>query len=276
MDERFDEVSRHYGGARLREEIEQALREAGIALDAVTTRDLAPVDEFHSRGRRATRELAALAAPTATEQVLDVGCGLGGPARYLAQHHGCQVTGIDLTPAFCDVANWLNALTGLDSLVTVHQGSATQLPFADASFDLVWTMQMQMNIEDKQRLYAQIHRVLRSGGRYVLQELCAGEGGECHYPTPWASHSDISYMVSADMLCAEVQSAGLRTVQWTDTTTDALAWYEQQQKRNSATASSPLGIHLTMGERADDKRANVVRNYREGRLRQVMGVFSKD
>jgi ubiquinone/menaquinone biosynthesis C-methylase UbiE len=233
------------------------------------------VDEFHSRGRRATQELAELAAPGAADRVLDVGCGLGGPARYLAERFGCEVTGIDLTHEFCEVANWLSALTGLDRRVRVRQGSGTALPFEDASFDLVWTIQMQMNVADKARLYAEIQRVLRPGGRYVLQELCAGEAGECHLPAPWASHPGISFLVSPQALRAEVEAAGLRGVHWGDTTSEALAWYEEQNAKIAA-APSPLGIHLTMGEQAREKRANVERNYREGRLRQVMGAFVKD
>lgn len=269
-----DAVIRHYGGDDLRQRIEHALAEVGVSLDSITTRDLAPVDEFHSRGRRATRELAQLAAPTAADRVVDVGAGLGGPARYLAERFGCTVTAIDLTASFCEVARWLNALTGLQDQVQIHQGSGTALPFDDQSFDIAWTIQMQMNIDDKARLYQEIHRVLRPGGRFVMQELCAGDAGDCHFPTPWADGAGISHLLSPQALTSAVEAAGFVPTQWQDTTDDALAWYAQHNASTDA-APSPLGTHLVMGRDAAHKRGNVERNYREGRLRQVLGAFHK-
>ena len=267
-------VVSHYGDGGLRQRIEQGLTAAGVDLRAVTTRDLAPVDEFHSRGRLATRELAALVAPVSGERVLDVGSGLGGPARYLAETFGCEVTGIDLTPEFCEVGNWLSELTGLSPKVRLETGSGTALPLPDGHFDLAWTMQMQMNISDKARLYREIHRVLRPGGRFVLQELAQGAGGPCHLPAPWSSHPATSHLVSPDDLRGVVEAAGFVTTEWRDTTDDALAWYAQHNSKVDA-ALPVLGTHLVMGDDHERKRHNVQRNYREGRLHQVMGAFRR-
>ena len=268
-----DDVTGHYGGVGLRERIEAALGEAGLDLTALRPRDLAAVDEFHSRGRSATKELAELAAPRASDRVLDVGSGIGGPARYLAETFGCPVIGIDLTPAFCAVATWLSELTGYADRVTFRNGSGTELPFPDASFDLVWTIQMQMNVADKGRLYGEIHRVLAPGGRYVLQELCAGPAGGCHLPVPWASRPEQSHLVTPEELRAAVEASGLTARVWRDITPTALAWYEGERHR--APAPTPLGIHLVMGERAPEKRRNAERSFREERLRQVVGAFDK-
>ena len=274
MTARDDTVTAHYGGGGLIGRIREALEAVGLDPEAVTPKDLAPVDEFHSRGRQATRELAELAAPADHEHVLDVGSGVGGQARYLASTYGCRVTGVDLTASFCETATWLNVLTGLEDLVTFRQGSGTDLPFPDGAFDLAWTIQMQMNIEDKARLYSEIHRVLRPGGRYVLQELCAGDGGPCHLPAPWADRDEISFLLAPDALRETVEAAGLEATEWRHTTAEAMAWYQEQNAKADAGAS-PLGIHIVMGANAKDKRANVERNYREGRLRQVMGAFSR-
>ena len=254
MTDTNDRVTRHYADGGLRARIEAALMQQGLDCNALTPRDLAPVDEFHSRGRRATRELAELAEPQACDRVLDVGAGVGGPARYLAHSFGCDVTGIDLTPEFCDVGNWLCECTGLAEQVRLVNGSGT--------------------VVDKQRLYAEIHRVLKPGGRLVLQELCAGAIEPCHYPSPWASEGEMSVLVTPDRLRADVESAGFSTRSWRDTSDEAIEWYAGQNAKASSTPSA-LGIHLVMGEMHKEKRANVERNYREGRLLQVMGAFDK-
>jgi ubiquinone/menaquinone biosynthesis C-methylase UbiE len=265
-------VTAHYGGRGLAHAIRDALVASGKDLARITTRDLAPVDEFHSRGRRATEELAELASPDARYHVLDVGSGIGGPARYLAERFGCRVTGVDLTPAFCETANWLSELTGLADLARFEPGSATELTLAAQSFDLAWAIQMQMNVERKDRLYAEIHRVLKPGSRFVLQELCAGTAGPAHLPAPWANSPDISFLLAPHALHEIIEQAGFETVAWRDTTADAIAWYAQQNTK-ATTAPCALGIHLVMGEAAKEKRANVERNYREDRLRQVLGAF---
>ena len=271
----YEQVRAHYGDGGLRSRIESALLDLGLDPTCLTTRDLAPVDEFHSRGRQATKELAGLAAPRDGERVLDVGSGIGGPARFLAQRFGCHVTGIDLTSEFCDVGNWLSQSTGLDDRVCLLQGSATSLPMDDNQFDLAWCIQMQMNIEQKSQLYREIHRVVKPGGRFVLQELCAGDGGPCHFPTPWASHGGLSFLIAPSALCEVVMSAGFRMTSWRDTTAQALDWYAKQNANARARAPSALGIHLVMGEMHMEKRANVERNYAQHRLRQVMGAFVK-
>lgn len=173
----IERVERHYA----RDDdillcIAAALREAGKDPSRLAPADLAPVDEFHIRGRESTVELARRAAPRTGERVLDLGCGLGGSARYLAAEHGCAVTGIDLTHAYVDAARTLTRWVGLDGRVRFEAADALALPFDDASFDLVWTEHVQMNIADKSRLYAEIARVLAPGGRLALHDFLRGTG----------------------------------------------------------------------------------------------------
>src|SRR5262245_65258028 len=161
-------VAGHYWRRALGDVILRALKESGKDVEHPTPDDLAPVDEFHSGGRNATVRLAQLAQIDGSNRVLDVGCGIGGPSRYLASNFGCQVTGLDFTAEFIALAAMLAQRTRLADKVSYRQGDALDLPFADASFDLVWSQNSAMNIADPDRLYGELRRVLGPGGRLAL------------------------------------------------------------------------------------------------------------
>ncbi len=271
------DIQRHYSQGGLLERILAALQAAGKDIEALAVEELAPVDEFHTRGRTATRELAELAGIAPGTRVLDVGSGLGGPARFLASTCGCDVTGIDLHPEFCTVATELSRRSGMAGRTRFQQGSALHLPFKDGAFDAAWTMQMQMNIADKPRLYGEIARVLRPGGRFVFQDICAGNGEPLHYPVPWASRAEQSFLIAPDALRRLLGEVGLREVHWRDISAENIAWRKKQVAKmaQGKGAAAPLGMHLVLGERAADKSANSARDADEGRIRTVQGVFEK-
>ena len=178
-----DRVVSHYtGSGDLASQIAESLRSAGKDISRLTTADLAAVDEFHIRDRKATLELAQSLNLSATTLVLDIGSGLGGPARTLAETYGCRVTGIDLTQAFCDAAATLSGWVGLSDRVTFQQGDATSLPFADAHFDAAMTIHVAMNIASKDQMYAEARRVLKRGSRFGVYDILQGEGGEMLFP----------------------------------------------------------------------------------------------
>ena len=189
-------VESHYARQDLAEAILEAVRTTGLDRDPLAPDDLAAVDEFHTRGRQATEELAELAAPSAGQRVLDVGCGLGGSARYMAARHGVEVVGVDLTPEYCRAGRILTERTGLADRVELVTANALDLPFPDGSFDQVWSEHVTMNIAEKPRLYAELRRVLRRGGRLALHEIVAGPGGEVHFPVPWARQPEISHLAT--------------------------------------------------------------------------------
>jgi ubiquinone/menaquinone biosynthesis C-methylase UbiE len=176
------EVARHYGRGGLLERLLGALSEAGKDIAHLTIDDLSPVDEFHSRRRAATVELSRLLAPAASDHVIDIGSGIGGPARYLAATYGCRVSGVDLTAEFVATAMDLTRRVGLADRVDFRQGSALDLPFEDGHFDLAWTQNVAMNIADRPGFYAEIHRVLKPGARLAIQDVVQGPGGALHYP----------------------------------------------------------------------------------------------
>jgi SAM-dependent methyltransferase len=276
-----EEILRHYQQGGLLERIMAGLKVLGKDMHSLTHEDLAPADEFHSHGRSATRALAELAHIPSGSRVLDVGSGLGGPARYLAATHGCDVTGIDLTPEFCATANELSRLTGLADRTRFQVGDALNLPFIESHFDVVWTIQMQMNIEDKRRLYAGIVRVLKPGGRFVCQEACAGNGDPIDFPVPWASRPEQSHLVNRESLRSLVRDAGLRERSWRDVTEEIVAARKAQQAKTQAsgvggpTAFPPLGMHLVLGDQAAVKMSNSARNTDTGRVVFIQGVFDK-
>ncbi len=200
-----DEVQRHYAGGRYRERVR------------------AGAHELHVRGTEATHELAALAGLQPGEAVLDVGSGIGGPARVLASEFGAEVVGLDLTPEFVEVAEELTREAGLDDHVRFVVGDATSLPFDPASFDVAWTQHASMNIADKPRLYAELHRVLRPGGRLALYDVLAGEG-DPPYPLPWASSPGLSFLVGEDALDDLLVSAGFVVTARRDVTAEGQRW----------------------------------------------------
>src|SRR5256884_7814740 len=189
-------VAEHYKKRALSDVILAALKAAGKDIEHLTPDDLAPVDEFHSGGRNATVRLAQLAQINGSHRVLDVGCGIGGPSRYLASKFGCQVTGLDLTQEFVALAAMLAQRTRLADKVTYRQGNALAMPFPDASFDLVWSQNAAMNIADRDRLYGEMRRVLAPAGRLAFQDVAAGARGGPPHPPPRGKHKNNSFLPS--------------------------------------------------------------------------------
>ena len=260
-----DHVEQHYGRGRILDSILAALRETGKDLDRLKPEDLAPVDEFHIRGREATAELARLAALRPGSRVLDVGCGLGGSARFLAAEYDCHVTGIDLTQEYVDVANELADMVGLSNKVAFRQASALKMPFDAASFDAVWTQHVQMNIEDKHAFYREINRVTRSHGILLFHDIFEGKG-PVHYPVPWAEESSISFLAAPEQVRKILETLGYVVHDWVDKSESSLQWIQAAMEKVKVTGPPPLGTHLLMGDTARKKFENAMRNLQEGRI----------
>ena len=271
-----EHVARHYGVSRLLDSILESLSADGKDLARLTPDDLAPVDEFHIRGREATVELARLAQASPGRRVLDVGSGLGGSSRYLAANHGCRVTGVDLTPEYCEVAAELSRRVGLDGLTEFRCASALDLPFEDDSFDLAWTQHVQMNIENKPGFYEEIHRVLRPGGRLVFYDVLSGPGGQHYLPVPWAEDSSMSFLIAPEDLRALLEETGFRVVHWLDTTEAAHQWFLSVLENRAKGLTPNLGLHLLTGETGPAKFENVERSLRERRVTVFQGALEKN
>lgn len=270
-----DAVESHYTRGTLLAEILAGLAAAGKDLHALAPDDLAPVDEFHIRGRESTVELAGRMALSASQSVLDVGCGIGGSARFLASKYGSTVVGVDLTAEYIDAGNALSARVGLADRVTLRQASALDLPFPDQSFDVVWTEHVQMNVADKRAFYTSLARVLRPGGRLLFHDVFQGPGGPPHFPVPWADEPTISHLATPDEAAAIVRGVGLTVIAWEDRSAVSRAWFDAMAERMAAVGSAPLGLHVVMGDSFPAKFANMRRNVTEGRLVVVQAVCAR-
>jgi ubiquinone/menaquinone biosynthesis C-methylase UbiE len=268
-------VETHYGRREILNAILRALHDMGKDVTKLAPADLAPVDEFHIRGREATVELANRAALRPGLRVLDVGSGLGGSVRYLASAHQVRATGIDLTKEYVDVARALADLVGLQDQVTFYQSSALDLPFEEGSFDVVWTEHVQMNIADKQAFYAAIARVLAPRGRLVFHDIFQGHGGPLHFPVPWAEEPAISFLTSPEAVQEVLEAVGFRILEWEDKSHQSLEWFRAVVETLQRTGPLPLGLHLLMGNTAKAKFENNIRNLQEGRFVVFQAVAEK-
>ena len=204
------------------------------------------------------------------DRVLDIGAGLAGPARLLTSSLGCRVDCIELSSDFCAGAILLNRLTGLDDRIDVHEGSALDLPFPDDSFDVAWMQNVGMNIADKRKLYTEIHRVVRPGGRYAFQEMVAGESPPSYFPLPWATDPADSFLVSADAMRSLLAGSGFVVELFEDVSEDHL----RRTAADTATQAAPSP--LTLGVYVDNlaqKARNARRSLQERQIRLVRGVF---
>ncbi len=266
----MNQVAQHYAErGRLLDRIAEGLARTGKTLDGATTGDLAAVDEFHIRGRKATLELAEGLRLSASSRVLDLGSGLGGPARTLAEVHGCHVTGIDLTPEFCEVATVLSDRIGLSDRVTFIEGDATDLPFGDATFDAAMTIHVAMNIAAKHRLYAEAHRVLKPGGRFAVYDIMQGDGGDILYPVPWARDAAISFVAPPDEVEALLVAAGFKVLERRDSSEESIAWFKALADESARNGPPPLSLAAILGEGRKEMVRNQVVNLAERRTRTV-------
>lgn len=265
-----DAVTGHYSGSSsLARQIEESLRSAGKSPDGLHPEDLAPLDEFHIRGRKATLEIAAQLNIDTGSHVLDIGSGLGGPARTVAQTIGCRVTGVDLTPAFCEAATVLSGWLRLGDRVSFQVGDATKLPFSDGHFDAAMNIHVAMNIREKDKLYSEARRVLKRGARFAVYDVLQGEGGPIHYPVPWARDASISFLATPDQMQSMLTAAGFSIKQADDSTEEGQEWFQAVAARMAKAGGPPVTFRAFLGNDFSAMAANQVRNLVERRIRTV-------
>ena len=260
------EVARHYAQSELTRTVLEALRAAGKNLDALDAAELSPVDEFHTGWAPQTVEMAKTLGLAPGVAVLDVGSGIGGPARYFARTFGADVTGVDLTPAFVELATDLTARTGLADRVRFVEGSALDLPFEAGRFDLATMNHVGMNIADKARVFAEVRRVLRPGGRFVVYDLMRVGEAELPMPMPWADTAATSFVETPARYRALLAGAGFTVTGKRDWTELVLAVAAEMRARIEREGMPVLGVHLLLGPTARERLGRVVAAIRDGLL----------
>jgi ubiquinone/menaquinone biosynthesis C-methylase UbiE len=270
------DISAHYGRGDLLGRLRAALLADGVDPDRPTMEALAPYDHFHGRGLEATEELADLLTISADDHILDIGSGIGGPARYVARRFGARITGVDLTAEFCEVARQLTDALGLEDRVDFKQGDALALPFADASFDGAYSMNVAMNIQDKAGFYREIYRVLRPGGWLALSELAQGPGGDPAYPTPWARTAESSFLATPAQTREGLEAAGFVISSLRETTEQALAYGARSRAMVERGEKPPhRAVMLIHGDLAQEIMANVARGLAELRIVPIEVLCAK-
>ena len=274
MNEVDERVSDHYGWPGLMDAIENEIRRNGIEPENVTVAQLAPVDNYHAFRLAGTLALATAAGISAADRVLDVGGGIGGPARQLADRFGCHVTVVDLTPEYCAVGEMLTTWTHLTNRVSFVHASALEMPFGDAGFDVVWTQHASMNISDKDGLYREVARVVRPGGRFAFFDILAGPNQPIHFPVPWAADPSFSFLLSPGETRALIASKGFRETTWLSGA-DLKAELDRSDQPNPGDEESLFDSGLLNGPESAVMGDNVARNLKEGRIVPAIGVFER-
>lgn len=268
-------IADHWAAGDVYGLIVSALNKMSKPLDSLTVEDLAPVDHFHARGFPATVELADRLPIKAGQQIVDIGCGLGGPARYIAKRFQCSVSGIDITEPFVQAANKLTRLLRMEAQVKIEHGDGQRLPYPNASFDGAYTQHVTMNVADRPRFFGEAYRVLTPGAFFALTEHGLGAKGDPHHPVPWSTDGGGAYLVTPAETQALLEKAGFQDIVVEHTGAKYLAGYKMMIEKAEKGALPPLGMHLLMGETALQKMRNAARNIEEGRTHPIQVVCRK-
>ncbi len=268
------QIEQHYYRPDLYNDIINRLKELDVDLNNVNRKDIAGVDEFHVRGVEVSRELAKIANIN-NSRVLDIGCGIGGPCRMLADEFNCDTIGIDLSTEYVATANRLSELVGLSHKTKFIQGDATNLPFQDNTFEVVWTQHVQVNIKDKLMFYSEIDRVLANNGLFIYYEVFKKGGKEINYPMPWADESGISFLDQSSKTDSILEKLGLVKKQSTDQTESGILILQKLLDRISKRGVPRLGLNVLMGATTKDKISNLLNGLKEGKIHLESGFFKK-
>ena len=267
-------VAQHYGVTDLLERIFKGLEAAGTDLSCLQPEDLAPVDEYHIGGREATAHAIDKMSLSEDQHVLDIGCGIGGTARYMAEKIGCKVTGIDLTPEYISIAKTLTDLTGLGSKVTYKVASALDMPFESKTFDAVITIHVAMNIPERATLYSEIARVMKPGATLCIYDVMKKSDESFSFPVPWAESAVTSHLTTPEEMRTLLNDAGFDVREVDDRTDFALNFFKQSLAA-AADGPPPLGIHLIIGSSAPEKLKNMHSNIENGCISVVQMIADR-
>jgi ubiquinone/menaquinone biosynthesis C-methylase UbiE len=268
-------IADHWGTGDVFELVMGAVKKMGIPQESLTVENLAPVDHFHARGFVATVELADRLIIQPGQHIIDIGCGLGGPARYLAKRFQCKVSGVDLTLPFVEAANKLTRLLRMEDQVVVSHGDGNELPYPDTTFDGAISQHVTMNVSDRGRYFAEAYRVLKPGAFFAVTEHGLGPKGNPQYPLPWSADGSGAFLVTPAESRACLKRAGFTDIAVEDTGPKYVSAYKVAIEKLESGTMPPLGIHILQGRNALDNARNAARNIEEGRTHPIMVICRK-
>ena len=262
---RLEEIAGHYASDGI---VQRILDTLGPGAE-ITPDVLAPMDHFHGRGLAATEEMLKLLNPQSGERILDIGSGIGGPARWIAAHYGCHVTGIDLTEAFCDAARALTEMTAQTDQVDIVQGNALAMPFGDDVFDRAYSQNVVMNIAEKPAFYLEALRVLKPGGLLALSNICEGPDGPPYYPTPWAETGATSFLSTPAATRADLVTSGFEILSLEETTPRTRPQVIATLEKFELEGFPARAVHVALGDHIRDRQLNAMRSARDARTSTI-------
>ncbi|UII22316.1 class I SAM-dependent methyltransferase [Fulvivirga ligni] len=274
MEDLATSLKEHYSKDELYEDILTRLRESDVDINHVSRDHISAVDEFHVRGAAVSKELAQ-SIQLQGLKVLDVGCGLGGPCRMLADDYNCNTVGIDLCQEYIRTATALTKLVKLSDKSSFIQADATELPFDESSFDVVWTQHVQMNIADKRKFYSEIDRVLKPGGHLLYYDILRKNSGDIAYPMPWASSPKQSFLFTSEDMEVVLDHLNFRKIASKDQTGAGIEFFENLMNKLQASGPPKLGLNVLMGESTKPKLVNLLNHLKSGLLKLESGTYQK-
>ncbi|KAA3636063.1 MAG: class I SAM-dependent methyltransferase [Calditrichaeota bacterium] len=268
-----NKINRHYSRDNLFESIIDAIKSAGIELSNLTREHIGSFEEFHIGGRDATHYLAKFADLKSGSHILDIGCGVGGPARTLADEYGCHVTGIDVTKEYIHTARELSRLVGLADKLDFQVANGTKLSFDNDTFDIVWMQHVNMNIAEKDLLFTEINRVLKPNGQFIFYEVIKQNDVPLQFPVLWAMTQDMSHLIPVDEYKELLKNSGFKEMKWEDRTQFALDWYDHLSDRKKRAEKNKLNLSQIIHTDIPQKVQNVLFNLKENRISVVQGLY---
>jgi len=254
----------HYSRNNLMARIRAALEKAGHDPDNPTVEMLSELDHLHGGGFTTTEVQAELAEIPQGCYVLDAGCGIGGPSRYLANSYHCTVDGVDLTPEYIDVAGTLNEQIGLSGKISLKVGSVTELPYDNERFDVVLCQNVTMNVANKEAMFKEAFRVLKPGGVYTFSHLAEGPKAPPIYPLPWALTPEVSFLETPEKIFDILSSVGFVNAE------DRAG--QARSKPGGGPQPGTIGGAPAMGDDMPERVDNSAHSIKEGRLVSMMVV----